>query len=64
VVREVLEETGFRTGHAGKWHCRRVADGVDATTFCFDCDEFVPRLDREHDLWIWVDPREALGETP
>jgi 8-oxo-dGTP pyrophosphatase MutT (NUDIX family) len=63
-VRETLEETGFRTGHAGRWHCRRVKDDVDATTFCFDCDsEFVPRLNREHDLWIWIDPREALGET-
>jgi 8-oxo-dGTP pyrophosphatase MutT (NUDIX family) len=66
-IRETLEETGFRCGHAGKWHCRRVKDDgagvVDATTYLFDCDEIVPRLNREHDLWAWVNPDEALEES-
>jgi 8-oxo-dGTP pyrophosphatase MutT (NUDIX family) len=61
VVRETLEETGFRMGHAGHWRCRRVRDGVDATTFLFNADEFVPRLNREHDAWQWIEPQEALS---
>jgi len=60
VVREVLEETGFNPGHSGKWFCRRVRDAVDAVTFAFGCDEFVPRLNREHDAWQWIDPQDAL----
>ena len=61
-IRETFEETGYRTGHAGKWHCRRIKNGVDAVTYLFDCDsEFAPpRLSREHDLSRWIDPREAL----
>jgi mutator protein MutT len=61
VIREVLEETSYRTGHAGKWLCRRVKDNVDATTFIFDCDsEFVPKLNHEHDLFLWCSPEQAL----
>jgi len=64
-VREVWEEIHYRAGHAGKWHCRRVANGVDATTFLYDVDdEFSPRLDRsEHDDWAWVYPIDALKEA-
>jgi 8-oxo-dGTP diphosphatase len=61
VVREVLEEVGFRMGHAGKHLCRTVRGGVEATTFTFDCDEFVPRLNHEHSAWQWVQPDEALA---
>jgi mutator protein MutT len=60
-IREVKEETGFLTGHSGRFHCRRVKNSVDATTFLFDCDsEFVPKLNKEHDAWRWMDPFEAL----
>lgn len=61
VCREVLEETGFHAGHCGRWHCRRVADGVDATTFVFDTDEFTPKLNREHSAFLWVAPEDALS---
>jgi 8-oxo-dGTP diphosphatase len=64
VIRETLEETGYRTGHAGKWHCRSIRDGVDATVFLFSCDaEFVPRLNREHDAWRWTAPDEVLEDN-
>jgi 8-oxo-dGTP pyrophosphatase MutT (NUDIX family) len=60
-IREVKEETGFLTGHSGKFHCRRVKDNVDAVTYLFDCDaEFVPRLNAEHDMYLWCLPEEAL----
>jgi 8-oxo-dGTP pyrophosphatase MutT (NUDIX family) len=59
-VRETLEETGFLTGHAGKWHCRTVKD-IDATTYLFDVDsELRPRLDASHDDWAWVSVDKAL----
>jgi 8-oxo-dGTP pyrophosphatase MutT (NUDIX family) len=61
VIREVLEETAYRTGHAGKWLCRRVKDQVDAVTYLFNCDsEFVPKLNKEHDLFLWCSPEQAL----
>ena len=61
-VRETLEETGWNPGHAGAQHCRRIRDGVDYTTFYRDgIDEFVPRLNPEHDAWQWIDPQEALS---
>jgi DNA topoisomerase I len=64
VIRETWEEVRFRMGHAGRWHCRRVKNGVDATTFLYDVDdEFSPKLKRdEHDDWMWVSPLEALKE--
>jgi hypothetical protein len=37
-----------------------VKDGVDFTTFVYPCDEFVPKLDREHDSYIWARPRDVL----
>jgi 8-oxo-dGTP pyrophosphatase MutT (NUDIX family) len=63
-VRECLEEIGWNPGHAGKWHCRRVKDGVDAITYLRDVDaEFTPHLNKEHDGWRWIDPIEALGDV-
>lgn len=63
-IREVLEETGYRTGHAGRFHMRSLSNGVDATTFLFDCDdEFVPRLNDEHTDHMWVLPAHALEGT-
>jgi 8-oxo-dGTP pyrophosphatase MutT (NUDIX family) len=60
-VRELFEETGYRT-HAGKFHARRVRDGIDYTTFLVDTeDEIVPALNHEHDAFLWVDPQEALA---
>jgi 8-oxo-dGTP diphosphatase len=63
-VRECVEELGWNPGHAGKWHCRRVKDGIDAVTFLRDVDtEFTPPKLREHDAWRWINPQEALGEA-
>jgi 8-oxo-dGTP pyrophosphatase MutT (NUDIX family) len=60
-VRETWEETKFRAGHAGKFLCRRVKDGVDYTSFAYDVDdEFVPVLSREHDLYLWARPSDVL----
>jgi ADP-ribose pyrophosphatase YjhB (NUDIX family)/predicted ABC-type ATPase len=62
-IRETLEETKYRSGHAGHLHCRSVRDGVDFTTFLYACDdEFVPRLNGEHTAFMWIDPKEVLGE--
>lgn len=59
-VRECLEETGYRSGHAGEFLCRRVKNDCDFTTFIYDCDsEFVPRFNHEHDAYVWVDPNYA-----
>jgi 8-oxo-dGTP diphosphatase len=62
VVREVFEELGWNSGSPGKWHCRQVRDGVDATTFIKTVEsEFTPPRLREHDAWQWVDPSDALA---
>jgi 8-oxo-dGTP pyrophosphatase MutT (NUDIX family) len=59
-IRECLEETGFLTGHAGRLLTRRVRDDVDFTTFIYDSDdEFVPKLNHEHDAFVWLDPSHA-----
>jgi 8-oxo-dGTP pyrophosphatase MutT (NUDIX family) len=64
-LRELLEETGFYAGHVGRWHCRRVKDGVDYVTYLRDVDdEFIPRLNREHDAYVWASPDEALEGAP
>jgi 8-oxo-dGTP pyrophosphatase MutT (NUDIX family) len=62
-LRECVEELGYYAGDVGRWHMRRVRDGVDATTFCKDVEEeFVPpRLNEEHDAYVWIDPGEALA---
>jgi NUDIX domain len=61
-VREAFEEVGFRAGHAGQFHTRRIKDGIDFTTFLYDCDEeFTPTLNHEHDAHIWALPAEALA---
>jgi hypothetical protein len=59
-IRECMEETGYRSGHAGKLLCRRVRNDVDFTTFQYDSDdEFVPQFNHEHDAHVWVDPNYA-----
>jgi 8-oxo-dGTP pyrophosphatase MutT (NUDIX family) len=61
-VRECLEETGYLTGHAGRLLTRRVADDVDFTTFIYDCDdEFIPKLNHEHDAFVWINPDHAYS---
>jgi hypothetical protein len=43
---------------------QRVKDGVDFCTFVTDCeDEFVPKLNHEHDQWGWFDPKTVLAEA-
>lgn len=62
-VREVLEETGYRAGHAGILHFHRVKYGVDFTTFLRRVeDEFLPKLNNEHTAYAWVTPDEVLPE--
>jgi 8-oxo-dGTP pyrophosphatase MutT (NUDIX family) len=62
-LRECLEETGWNPGSSGKWHCRRVRDGVDAITFLKDVDvEFTPPKLHEHSAWRWAMPTEVLEE--
>jgi 8-oxo-dGTP diphosphatase len=62
-IREVWEEYQYRAGHAGRWHTRRVKEGVDAVTFIYDCeDEWTPKLNKEHDNFVWLTPAEALKE--
>ena len=63
-VRETKEETGYLTGSPGRFHMRSVRDGVDATTFLFDCeDEFEPELNDEHTGYMWVAPADALEDN-
>lgn len=64
--REMFEECSYRLGDVGQRLMRRVKnDGggvVDYVTFIVDCDaEFVPRLNREHSAWAWVNPRDVLN---
>src|SRR5262245_14580405 len=58
--REVIEETGYNPGSAGKLLTRRVKDDVDFTTFLHICpDEFTPKLNHEHDAFVWIHPDNA-----
>jgi 8-oxo-dGTP pyrophosphatase MutT (NUDIX family) len=62
--REFFEETGYRLGDAGKPLMQRIKNGVDFTTFVTNCDdEFVPRLNHEHDAYGWFDPMTVLEEA-
>jgi 8-oxo-dGTP pyrophosphatase MutT (NUDIX family) len=62
--REFFEETGHRLGGVGRLHMRRVKDGVDFSTFVCDVeDEFVPKLNHEHDAWGWVNPVSLLNDV-
>jgi 8-oxo-dGTP pyrophosphatase MutT (NUDIX family) len=61
--REFFEETGYRCGDVGAPLMRRIKSGVDFTTFvCPVDDEFIPKLNHEHDAYAWVDPVSALDE--
>jgi 8-oxo-dGTP pyrophosphatase MutT (NUDIX family) len=58
VVRETLEETGYRLGTAGDLLMRSVNADVDFTTLVREVDEeFTPRLNGEHVAFAWVDPK-------
>jgi 8-oxo-dGTP diphosphatase len=63
-VRETLEETGFNPGYVGKWHTRRVKDGVDYVVYINNVEnEFsIQKLNAEHDAWKWILPDEALSD--
>ena len=62
--REVWEECGYRLGDVGAQLMRRVKDGVDFVTFiCPVESEFVPRMNHEHDSWMWADPEAALEQA-
>jgi thioredoxin reductase/8-oxo-dGTP pyrophosphatase MutT (NUDIX family) len=66
--RELHEETGYRVGDIGQPYMRRIKDDgdgvVDCTTFRVAIDEeFAPRLNHEHDAYIWVEPKTALAEA-
>lgn len=66
-IRECLEEVGYNAGHVGPLLSRRIKDGVDFTTFLHNCpDEFVPRLNHEHDAFVWMNPdyADSLGLHP
>jgi NUDIX domain/ADP-ribosyltransferase exoenzyme len=62
-IREVWEETGYRAGHSGSWLMRQIAGDVDFTTFLYDCEsEFTPKLNHEHDAYMWMAPDDAMSE--
>lgn len=53
-IRECEEETGHKPTIRGEW-TRRIADGVDFTTFLASVpEEFEPRLNHEHDAHCWL----------
>jgi 8-oxo-dGTP pyrophosphatase MutT (NUDIX family) len=59
-IREALEETGYLTGHTEKLLSRRVKNDVDFSTFLYKCaEDFVPKLNNEHDTFVWVTPDAA-----
>lgn len=56
-IRECIEETHYNPGHAGSLLSRRIKDDVDFTTYLHICpDEFIPKLNHEHDAFVWVNP--------
>jgi 8-oxo-dGTP pyrophosphatase MutT (NUDIX family) len=61
-IRECFEETGYRSGHAGRLLCRRVRDDVDFTTYHYKCDDqFIPKFNHEHDAFLWINPDYATS---
>jgi 8-oxo-dGTP pyrophosphatase MutT (NUDIX family) len=61
-LRECIEETGYNAGHVGPLLTRRIKDGVDFSTFIHNCpDEFIPKLNHEHDAHVWMNPDHALS---
>jgi 8-oxo-dGTP pyrophosphatase MutT (NUDIX family) len=62
--RETFEETAQRyAGKLSPW-TRRIKDGVDFTTFIGESEQFVPRLNEEHDIFTWARPETALATLP
>ena len=60
--REFWEETGYRLGDVGRFLMRRIKDGVDYSTFVVDLpEEFLPRLNHEHNSHGWFDPVDVLN---
>jgi 8-oxo-dGTP pyrophosphatase MutT (NUDIX family) len=61
-IRECLEEVAYNAGHVGPLLSRRIKDGVDFSTFMHNCpDEFVPKLNHEHDAHVWISPDHAYS---
>ncbi len=63
--RETLEETGAKVdGPLAHW-VRRTAEDVDFTNYRVDVEApFVPKLNDEHDGFVWADRRAALNSMP
>jgi 8-oxo-dGTP pyrophosphatase MutT (NUDIX family) len=63
-LREFWEETGHQLSGPTKLFMRRIKDGVDFTTYTVPVDdEFIPKLNHEHDAYAWVDPMTTLDEA-
>ena len=62
--RECVEEIGHPPPEVLREWTRRIRDDVDYTTFVGRVEEeFVPRLNGEHNQWAWVDARGLLEEA-
>jgi 8-oxo-dGTP pyrophosphatase MutT (NUDIX family)/predicted ABC-type ATPase len=62
--RETWEETGYRPIGPVRPLMHRIKDGVDCFTYVTDCpEEFAPRLNHEHDGWMWIEPARMLSEA-
>jgi 8-oxo-dGTP pyrophosphatase MutT (NUDIX family) len=63
-VREAMEEVGYKVKHAGVFHTKRVRNGVNFTTYLYDCEEeFVPKLNHEHTDYMWIAPNLAIQKS-
>lgn len=57
--REVEEETGHTYKGELKAATRRAREGVDFTTFVAHAQPFQPKLNEEHDGYVWATPEDA-----
>jgi 8-oxo-dGTP pyrophosphatase MutT (NUDIX family) len=64
-VRECHEETGYLLGTPELQIMQTVDGEVDYTTFLKNIDdEFIPKLNKEHTAWAWIDPVFFEGDAP